>query len=75
MTTHITGTCEEWLAARRKLLEAEKDPHAPQIDVYIQDVRPVDCSIDAVSDRGQCTDSAMSLSRQCPATRLTDDAG
>jgi predicted dithiol-disulfide oxidoreductase (DUF899 family) len=25
MTTHITGTREEWLAARLELLEAEKD--------------------------------------------------
>src|SRR5262245_41230431 len=25
MTTHLTGTREEWLAARLKLLEAEKD--------------------------------------------------
>src|SRR5215208_8518983 len=25
MTKHITGTREEWLAARRKLLEAEKE--------------------------------------------------
>jgi predicted dithiol-disulfide oxidoreductase (DUF899 family) len=25
MTEHTTGTCEQWLAARRELLEAEKD--------------------------------------------------
>ena len=25
MTRHITGTCEEWLAARLELLEAEKE--------------------------------------------------
>ena len=25
MTTHTTGTREEWLAARRELLEAEKE--------------------------------------------------
>jgi Bacterial protein of unknown function (DUF899) len=25
MTTHMTGTCEEWLAARLELLEAEKE--------------------------------------------------
>jgi predicted dithiol-disulfide oxidoreductase (DUF899 family) len=34
MTTHITGTREEWLTARLELLEAEKEPTRRGDDEY-----------------------------------------